>query len=205
MKSPTIESGFPSIYKKITTNNPSYTLYPKNTSMIQRRGRQLYKRDYTLITNQDINISNTSTCETKRIIRNNLKYVKKYRQRRVKREIKEDDNSDLSSKEKNDSSSSFSYSRECRKKRFIGLGDEDNIEYPTKRDVGLLSSEDEDSCDNSIIEENFSSEIERILIEIYNKNISFLGGKRKKVKEKKNEMDLKTMKKKVSYYIHFCR
>ena len=41
MKSPTIESGFPSIYKKITTNNPSYTLYPKNTSMIQRRGRQL--------------------------------------------------------------------------------------------------------------------------------------------------------------------
>ena len=201
MKSPTIDSGFPSIYKKITkTTSSSINLYPKNVSS-QRRGRQLYKRDYTLISNQDINISNNSTCETKRIIRNNLKYVKKYRQRRVKNEIQEEKSNDSSSKEKNDSSSSFSYSKECRKKRFIGLGEEDNIEYPTKRDVGLLSSEDEDSCDNSIIEENFSSEIERILIEIYNKNISSLGGKRKKVKDKKNEMDLKTMKKKVSYKI----
>ena len=201
MKSPTIDSGFPSIYKKITkTTSSSINLYPKNVSS-QRRGRQLYKRDYTLISNQDINISNNSTCETKRIIRNNLKYVKKYRQRRVKHEIHEEKSNDSSSKEKNDSSSSFSYSRECRKKRFIGLGEEDNIEYPTKRDVGLLSSEDEDSCDNSIIEENFSSEIERILIEIYNKNISSLGGKRKKVKDKKNELDLKTMKKKVSYKI----
>ena len=201
MKSPTIDSGFPSIYKKITkTTSSSINLYPKNVSS-QRRGRQLYKRDYTLISNQDINISNNSTCETKRIIRNNLKYVKKYRQRRVKHEIQEEKSNDSSSKAKNDSSSSFSYSRECRKKRFIGLGEEDNIEYPTKRDVGLLSSEDEDSCDNSIIEENFSSEIERILIEIYNKNISSLGGKRKKVKDKKNELDLKTMKKKVSYKI----
>ena len=56
--------------------------------------------------------------------------------------------------------------------------EENELDYLRKSEVGLFSSEEEDnnnSLDNSnFIEENFNNEIERILIEIYNRNISII-------------------------------
>ena len=76
----------------------------------------------------------------------------------------------------NYSNSSSCSSREYRKKKSNIFNDNSEFrDYPSRKDVGLNSSEDEDSIDYSILEDNnFSSEIERILIEIYNKNISII-------------------------------
>lgn len=98
---------------------------------------------------------------------------------------------DKKNSEDNDSESDFSnsFSRENRKVQMIGDYKNTNIyNYPTKKDVGLYSSEDENSSDNSLIEENFGIEIERILIEIYNKNISNIHNSSvKKTKIENNE------------------
>ena len=92
-------------------------------------------------------------------------------------------NSSSSSSSYNDcsDSSDFSYrSRENKRKNYkeIMMAEEDDLDYLKKREVGLVSSDDEDNTNsidnNNSLEENFSNEIERILIEIYNKNISII-------------------------------
>ena len=56
--------------------------------------------------------------------------------------------------------------------------EENELDYLKKSEVGIITSEKEDnnnSLDNSnFIEENFNNEIERILIEIYNNNITLI-------------------------------
>jgi hypothetical protein len=56
--------------------------------------------------------------------------------------------------------------------------EENELDYLKKSEVGLESSEEEDNNNsidnNNCMEENFNNEIERILIEIYNKNISLI-------------------------------
>ena len=56
--------------------------------------------------------------------------------------------------------------------------EENELDYLKRSEVGLISTDEEDnnnSMENSnSIEENFNNEIERILIEIYNKNISLI-------------------------------
>ena len=58
------------------------------------------------------------------------------------------------------------------------LVEENELDYLKKSEVGLNSTEEEDNNNsvdnNNSIEENFNNEIERILIEIYNKNISLI-------------------------------
>ena len=183
MKSkPQITTALPPIFQiKSKKNSPLNNIYTKFPAVNPPRGRQLNKKAYDLLNNQEINISNNSTCETKRIINNNIKNKKESRPVRIhNRRITKD-------KSYRNSDSSNSFSRECRKKKFCGLGDDtETIEYPTKKDVGLISSEDEESADNSLIEENFSNEIERILIEIYNKNISSLNNNGIKGKKEKD-------------------
>ena len=78
-------------------------------------------------------------------------------------------------------SSDISYrSRDNKRQRFYEemMVEDNELDYLKKSEVGIISSEEEDinnSLDNSIsIEENFNSEIERILIEIYNKNITLI-------------------------------
>ena len=70
-----------------------------------------------------------------------------------------------------ESVSSDSPSREYKKCRVLGDYKNGSIyNYPTKNDVGLYS--DDDNCsENSSNEDQNSIDIERILIEIYNKNI----------------------------------
>ena len=72
-------------------------------------------------------------------------------------------------------------SKENKRKKYLDkmLVEENDLDYLKKSEVGLYSSE-EDDYNNSVeninnsIEENFNNEIERILIEIYNKNISLI-------------------------------
>lgn len=78
-------------------------------------------------------------------------------------------------------SSEGSYkSRENKRKKYLDkmLVEDNELDYLKKSEVGLNSTEEEDnnnSIDNNYsIEENFNNEIERILIEIYNKNISLI-------------------------------
>ena len=91
--------------------------------------------------------------------------------------------SSSSSEEDNEytNSSEASYkSRENKRKKYFDkmLVEENELDYLKKSEVGLNSTEEEDNNNsmdnNNSIEENFNNEIERILIEIYNKNISLI-------------------------------
>ena len=71
-------------------------------------------------------------------------------------------------------------SKENKRKRFYEemMVEENELDYLKKSEVGIISSEEEDN-NNSLdisnsIEENFNNEIERILIDIYNKNITLI-------------------------------
>ena len=94
-------------------------------------------------------------------------------------------------------SSDFSYrSRENKRKNYkeIMMAEEDDLDYLKKREVGLVSSDDEENGNsidnNNSLEENFSNEIERILIEIYNKNISIISsGNYSNLNKNKNEIE----------------
>ena len=95
-------------------------------------------------------------------------------------------NSNSSSSEEDneytDSSEASYKSKENKRKKYLDkmLVEENDLDYLKKSEVGLYSSEEEDDYNNSVdninntIEENFNNEIERILIEIYNKNISLI-------------------------------
>ena len=79
-----------------------------------------------------------------------------------------------------DSSEASCKSREDKRKKYFDkmMVEENELDYLKRSEVGLVSTDEEDnnnSMENSIsIEENFNNEIERILIEIYNKNISLI-------------------------------
>jgi hypothetical protein len=71
-------------------------------------------------------------------------------------------------------------SKDNKRKRFYeeNMIEENESDYLKKSEVGIISSEEEDN-NNSLdisnsIEENFNNEIERILIDIYNKNITII-------------------------------
>ena len=71
-------------------------------------------------------------------------------------------------------------SKDNKRKRFYEemMVEENELDYLKKSQVGIISSEEEDN-NNSLdisnsLEENFNNEIERILIDIYNKNITLI-------------------------------
>ena len=82
--------------------------------------------------------------------------------------------------EYSDSSDASYKSRENKRKKYLDkmMVEENELDYLKRSEVGLISTDEEDnnnSMENSnSIEENFNNEIERILIEIYNKNISLI-------------------------------
>ena len=72
-------------------------------------------------------------------------------------------------------------SKDNRRKKFYEemMVEENELDYLKKSEVGIISSEEEEDNNNSLdisnsIEENFNNEIERILIEIYNNNITYI-------------------------------
>jgi hypothetical protein len=74
------------------------------------------------------------------------------------------------------------------------MAEEDDLDYLKRREVGLVSSDEEENNNsvdnNNSLEENFSNEIERILIEIYNKNISIISsGNYSDINKNKSEIE----------------
>ena len=103
-------------------------------------------------------------------------------------------------------SSDFSYrSRENKRKNYkhLMMADEDDLVYLNKKDIGIVSSDDEEENNNSkdnSEEENYCNEIERLLIEIYNKNISLISsGNFYDINRKNNE--IKKINKMITKYL----
>ena len=100
-----------------------------------------------------------------------------------------------------------SKSRDDKKKNYFErmMVEENELDYLKRSEVGLISSEEEDnnSVDNSnSIEENFNNEIERILIEIYNKNISIVSSGYYNYNEiNKNSSEIEDIEKQIKKYL----
>ena len=98
-------------------------------------------------------------------------------------------------------------SRDDKKKIYCEkmMIEENELDYLKRSEVGLISSEEEDnnSVDNSnSIEENFNNEIERILIEIYNKNISIVSSGYYNYNEiNKNNSEIEDIEKQIKKYL----
>ena len=98
-------------------------------------------------------------------------------------------------------------SRDNKRKKYLDkmMVEENELDYLKKSEVGLNTSEDDDnnnSLDNNSnsIEENFNNEIERILIEIYNKNISLISsGNLNEIN--KNNGDIEDIEKQIKKYL----
>ena len=118
-------------------------------------------------------------------------------------------NSSSSSSSDNDysESSEISYrSRDNKRKNYFDqmMIEENELDYLKKSEVGIITSEEEDnnnSLDNSnFIEENFNNEIERILIEIHNNNITLISsGNYNEIN--KNSSQVKDVEKQIKNYL----
>ena len=159
--------------RSLIENYQSFHLSSKKTfstissnSIIEKRGRQLLTLRNNLSKNKEYNVnitnSKNSTCESKynHLNHNNIKIHRKIFKRNKINSNSKSDNSKFSD------SDSFS-SNDMRKKVFY---EEESFNYPTKVDVGLISSDEESIEIDPQLKFNFENEIESILIEIYNKN-----------------------------------
>ena len=104
-------------------------------------------------------------------------------------------------------SSDFSYrSRQNKRKNYKKLmnAEEEELEYLKRSDVGLFSSDEEENNNsvdnNNTSEENYNNEIERILIEIYNKNISLISSG-SYIDIEKNKYELEDIEKQIKKYL----
>ncbi len=121
-------------------------------------------------------------------------------------------NSDCSSS----SETSYNSIGEFKKAKFFSMliTKDHKLDNLTKKEVGIISSDDEDNNineenndnyqnnnnSNNILQQKYSEEIERILIDIYNKNISIINSKSvgspiSKQLFETNTMDIKKLKK----------
>ena len=104
-----------------------------------------------------------------------------------------------------DSSDISFQSRDNKRKNYYELmmAEENEIDYLSRKEVGLVSSEEEDNNNsvdnNNSIEDNFSNEIERILIEIYNKNISIISSG--EYNDSKNNYEIDDIEKQIKKYL----
>ena len=167
-----------SIYKIKTNLEKLTSIVSRKPQKLVKRGRQplTQKMRYFPLEDKETFISNINIIP-KRSIRAKNKSSQKLFIRNINNKSQE-----KKSNEENDSDSenSNSNSREYKIQKLFGdIKGNTLYSYPTKKDVGLSSSEEDNSSDNSFIEENFGMEIERILIEIYNKNISNIHNNKK--------------------------
>ena len=115
-------------------------------------------------------------------------------------------NSSCSSKQNDctDSSNCSYRSRKNRRKKYKEqMMADDKLDYLERREVGLISSEEEEIEDegsknyslDSTMEDNYNNDIERILIEIYNNNISLISSGNYKDKEiSENKIKIERLK-----------
>lgn len=117
-------------------------------------------------------------------------------------------NSSFSSSEENDYSESLNDSfknRDNKRKEFYNkmMVEDNELDYLKRTEVGLIPSEDDEnnSFENSLtVEENFNTEIERILIDIYNSNISLISSKNENDRNKK-KYDLEEVERQIKKFL----
>ena len=142
--------------KKNKYNNNKYKIRNKNNSI------------HNLSFNTNSNTNNTYTYNT------NISYINS------SSSSLDNYNENNNDYDYSDSSDASYKSRENKRKKYMDkmMVEENELDYLKRSEVGLISTDEEEnnnSVENSnSIEENFNNEIERILIEIYNKNISLI-------------------------------
>ena len=142
--------------KKNKYNNNKYKISNKNNSI------------HNLSFNTNSNTNNTYTYNT------NISYINS------SSSSLDNYNENNNDYDYSDSSDASYKSRENKRKKYMDkmMVEENELDYLKRSEVGLISTDEEEnnnSMENSnSIEENFNNEIERILIEIYNKNISLI-------------------------------
>ena len=148
-------------YRTFNVSSKFKTTSKTSKSPLNKRGRQLFPFSKPYIKDTNINNSKTTTCDSKNkiLFENNIKTKKNYMKKR--RNIINNNSENLS--EESDSFDSI----EIRKKKNFK---EESLNYPIKSDVGLLSSDEESFEMEPHLKYNLETEIESILIEIYNKN-----------------------------------
>ena len=126
------------------------------------------------IHNLSFNTSNSNNSNNLNNINNNISFINSSSSSSVYDNNKNENNYSDSMEESDNS-------RDNKRKKYLDkmMVEENELDYLKISEVGLNTSEDDDnnnSLDNNSnsIEENFNNEIERILIEIYNKNISLI-------------------------------
>ena len=168
--------------------NSTYTQKKKKYKRLQKRNNHKYN-------NFNINSSNSI---------NNLSFNSRIIN--TNQSVSLNSSSSSSYNECSDSSD-FSYrSRENKRKNYKILmkAEEDDLEYLKRKEVGLFSSDEEENNNsidnNNTSEESYSNEIERILIEIYNKNISLISSGNYTDIEK-NKCELEEIEKQIKKYL----
>ena len=148
-------------YRTINLSSKLKISSKSSKSPLNKRGRQLFSFSKPYIKDTNINNSKTTTCDSKNkiLFENNIKTKKNYMKKR--RNIINNNSENLS--EESDSFDSI----EIRKKKNFK---EESLNYPIKSDVGLFSSDEESFEMEPHLKYNLETEIESILIEIYNKN-----------------------------------
>ena len=163
-------------------HTPSSISIMGSSPYITSSKKKLKKRKYHH--NNIINKKNNKYINTNDSLIHNLSFNTNSKNSNTNVNISYINSSSSSSEEDNEYTdlSEASYkSKENKRKKYLDkmLVEENDLDYLKKSEVGLYSS-DEDDYNNSVeninysIEENFNNEIERILIEIYNKNISLI-------------------------------
>ena len=151
--------------------NSTYTQKKGNYKRLQKRNKHKYHLN---VWNSINYLSLNSKNNTNQSVSLNSSSSSSY---------KDSSNSSDSSSNSSDfsDSSDVSYrSLKNRRKNYLDLmmAEEENSDYLKRREVGLISSDEEENNNsidnNNASEESLNNEIERILIEIYNKNISII-------------------------------
>ena len=177
----------------INSLNSSYSTYTQKKRNHKRHNKKKYKQNNNNINTLD-SINNLSL--NSNIINTNNSVCSQ--------------RTSSASSYNNDCSDSSDYSfrsRDNKRKIYYKkmMAEENELDYLSRREVGLISSEEEEnnnSVDNNSIEDNFSSEIERILIEIYNKNISIISsGEYNEINNNKSNYEIEDFEKQIKKYL----
>ena len=177
----------------INSLNSSYSTYTQKKRNHKRHNKKKYKQNNNNINTLD-SINNLSL--NSNIINTNNSVSSQ------RTSTESSYNNDFSD------SSDYSFrSRDNKRKNYYKkmMAEENEIDYLSRKEVGLISSEEEEnnnSVDNNSIEDNFSSEIERILIEIYNKNISIISsGEYNEINNNKSNYEIEDFEKQIKKYL----
>ena len=197
-------------HKKTKTKNSFFNSFESEQSPINSQNEEDEEE------NEDIEESSSYISSAKKIfqkknvnLNNNIYNNNKIKNKKLLKYSSSSSSSSIyDNNNYNTDSSELSYkSIDNKRKKYYDkmMVEENELDYLKKSEVGLNTSEEEDnnnSIDNSnSIEENFNNEIERILIEIYNKNISLISSGNLNEINKVNNGDIENIEKQIKKYL----